>query len=151
MKTANRVELEGTVHGRPTRSYGRGQQGRVNFWLAVSRELAGEGFDLLQCAVEPRSGDELLRLERELREGRTVHLMAMARSLVDLDRALQRQEPRVIFLAHECGFDGEELRSAHRVGLPRRHHLHGKAAPAGDVELAEREPDLLPLEGMGGR
>lgn len=151
MNETNRVELEGTVHGDTwTSAGGSDQRGRVNFWLAVSRQLAGDGFELLQCGIEPRSGDELLRLDRELREGRTVHLVAVARSLVDVDLPLRGQEPRVVFIAQECGLDGEEARSAHRVGLPRRHHAHGKAAAAGDLDLAERE-ELLPLESEGQR
>ena len=140
MNRANHVELEGTVQGVPWLSYGRGQRGRVNFWLAVSRDLAGEGADLLQCAVEPRCGQEVLRLDREMRDGRRIRLVAQARSGIDLDQALEPQKPVVVFVAEECAFEDEELRSAHRVGLPRRVSVRGKVAAAGDV-------DLLPLEG----
>jgi hypothetical protein len=131
-RTDNRVELEGTVHDVPWLSYGRGQRGRVNFWLQVSRELAGEGVDIFHCAIEPKSGDEVLRLEREVRAGRTVRIVAIARSRVDLELPLDRQAPSVIFVAEECGLDDEPSRSAHSVGLPRRSHPHGKAAAAGD-------------------
>ena len=149
MRATNRVELEGTVHGAPWLSYGRGQQGRVNFWLAVSRELAGEGFELLKCAIEPRCGEELLRLDRELRDGRMVHIVARARSQVDVDAALPAQTPGVIFVADECGLDGEAPRSAHRVGLPRPVRAHGKMAAAGDVEPSTAaEGELLRLEGF---
>lgn len=131
MNPANICTLEGTVHGEPWTSYGRGQQGRVNFWLAVSRELTGERVELLQCGIEPRSGGEVLRLKDEIRDGRTVRLCACAHSLVDSDLPLTAQPPAVVFIAEECSFDGQELRNAHR-----RYH-HGKAAAAGDVETAE--------------
>lgn len=151
MHAVNRVELEGTVHGAPWLSYGHGQQGRVNFWLAVSRELAGEGFELLQCAVEPRCGEELLRLDRELRDGRAVRIVARARSIVNLDAGLLSQTPGVIFVADECGLDGEAPRSAHRVGLARPQRAQGKMAAAGDIERPDGAGDatLLPLEGAG--
>ena len=149
MHATNRVELEGTVHGAPWLSYGRGQQGRVNFWLAVSRELAGEGFELLLCAVEPKCGEELLRLDRELRDGRAVRIVARARSTVNVDAALQAQVPGVIFIADECGLDGEAPRSAHRVGVARPARAQGKRAAAGDVERSAvpGEGELLHLEG----
>lgn len=144
MNRANQVELEGTVHGVPWLSYGRGQRGRVNFWLAVSRDLAGEGFDLLQCAVEPRCGQEVLRLDREIRDGRVVRLRAQARSGIDLDLGLEAQKPVVVFVAEECALDQEELRSAHRLGLPRRIHARGKAAAAGDLELLPLGSEVSP-------
>lgn len=143
MNAANCVHLEGTVHESPWTSYGRGERGRVNFWLAVSRELAGDGFELLRCAIEPKTGEELLRIERELRAGRTVRLVAFARSLVDPELPLLQQEPRVIFVAEECGLDNDTLRSAHRIGLPRRHHERGQMAAAHDVE---EQPELLRME-----
>ena len=135
MNAENRVEFDGSVHGTGAwLTYGRGQQGRVNFWLAVSRECAGDGFDVLHCAVEPKSGPELLRLERELRPGRRVRIAAVARSLVNPEARLDAQPPGVIFIAEECGLDGEELRSAHRIGAPRRERPAGKAAAAHDYE-----------------
>lgn len=150
MKTENRVELEGSVHGVPWTSYGRGQQGRVNFWLAVSRALAGDGFDVFHCGIEPKTGDEILRLERELRAGRTVRIAAVARSLVDVEARLEAQMPGVIFIATELGLDGEELRSAHRIGVPRRERPVGKAAAAHDYEDgAAGSAAELELQGVG--
>ncbi len=134
MNAENRVELEGSVHGVPWTSYGRGQQGRVNFWLAVSRALAGDGFDVFHCVIEPKTGDEILRLERELRAGRTVRISATARSLVNVEARLEAQMPAVIFIAEAVGLDGEDLRSAHRIGAPRRERPVGKAAAAHDYE-----------------
>lgn len=148
MRPENRVELEGTVHGANWLSYGRGQQGRVNFWLAVSRELAGEGADLFHCGIEPKCGDELLRLERELRDGRSVKIAAIARSLVNAEASLNAQLPSVIFIAEECGLDGGEARSAHRIGLPpRQRSAHGKVAAAHDDTVAAAQLDLLQAAG----
>lgn len=132
----NHVELHGTIHGESWTSYGRGERGRVNFWLAVSRELAGQGVDMLRCAIEPRTGEEVLRLERELRDGRSVRLWAHARSQVEPSEPVTAStRPEVVFIAEECGLDGEEARNAHRVGV--KHHAHGKAAAAGDADEGE--------------
>ena len=129
----NRVELAGTVHGATWTSYNRHQRGRVNFWLAVDRDLAGDGFDLFQCAIEVQSGDELKRLDRELTDGRQLRLAAIARSQVNIDASLNAQKCVVIFLAEGCCMDGaQDLRSAHRIGAAPKHHAHGKAAAAND-------------------
>lgn len=147
MSSANTVQLEGTIqpdvrNGANWSRYRVNGHAQIRFWLAVSRDLMGEGWDVLLCAIEPRNGDELLRLERELTERRTVRLTAVARSLTPQDNP-HEESPGVIFVAEECGLDGNEAHSAHRVGCsPRKHHAHGKMAAAGDVENEE----LLPLE-----
>jgi hypothetical protein len=102
----------------------------------VSRECAGDGFDVLHCAIEPKSGPELLRLERELRPGRRVRISASARSLINVEARLDAQAPAVIFIAEECGLDGDTPRCAHNVGVPRRERPTGKAAAAHDYEPA---------------
>lgn len=95
---------------------------------------------MLLCAIEPRNGAELLRLERELTAGRTVRLNAIAHSLLPPD-VTDEKSPGVVFIADECGLDNETAHNAHRVGCPpRKHHAHGKMAAAGDVE-----EELLPL------
>jgi hypothetical protein len=148
MNPANSVQLQGIVQedSRDGMSnwtrYRQNGHAQVRFWLAVSRDTAGDGWDVLLCAIEPRSGEELLRLERELTRGRTVKLCAIARSLQPSDNP-HEDNPGVIFIAEECGLDGKEASSAHRVGCAaRKHHAHGKMAAAGDVEQEE----LLPLE-----
>lgn len=146
MTLENAIHLEGTLHGPCWTRWKTKERGQVRFWLAVSREVAGEGFDLFLVAIEPRTGDEIRRLESELTEGRTCSVSAHAKSLVHGDRALMAQEgtPGVIFVAEECGLDGAATRNAHQLGaLPRRHAAHGKMAAAGDVESAE-----LQLEGQ---
>ncbi len=145
MNPANTVTLEGTIrddvrNGPNWSRYRVNGHAQVRFWLAVSRDLAGEGWDTLLCAIEPRTGDEVLRLQRELTTGRTVKICAIARSLTDPDLP-DESHPGVIFIADECELDGNDARSAHRLGCAaRRHHAHGKMAAAGDVE------ELLPLE-----
>ncbi len=144
MNLSNQVSLEGTVQEDPWSGanwarYRQDGHAQIRFWLAVSREIAGEGWDLLLCAIEPRNGDELLRLQRELVIGRTVRIHAIARSLLPKEKP-NENAPSVIFIAEECGLDSEAAHSAHRVGCaPRKHHAHGKMAAAGDEEL-------LPLE-----
>lgn len=144
MNHVNFVHLEGTLHGPCwTRWKCRGR-GQVRFWLAVSRELAGDGYDLVLCAIEPKTGAEVFHLERELRDGRTCALQAHVRSLVDKDRPLQHQEDRsvVIFVAESCGLDGQSEANSHRLGAPqRRRRLQGKMAAANDDSGYE-----LPLE-----
>lgn len=146
MNPENMVHLEGTVqpdvrNGANWTRYRVNGHAQVRFWLAVSRPLMGEGWDVFLCAIEPRNGDELLRLEREITERRTVKLTAVALSLSKQDHP-DEDNPGVIFVAEECGLDGNEPHSAHRVGCaPRKHHATGKMAAAGDV--AE-----LPLEGV---
>lgn len=137
----NFVHLEGTLQGNCWTRWKSRERGQVRFWLGVSRHLAGDGLDLLLCAIEPKSAEEVWRLQTELREGRSCSLQASVHSLVDADRPLAHQEtaPGVIFVAETCGMDGRAEHSAHRVGIHRR-HAHGKLAAAGDD--AE-----LPLEG----
>lgn len=146
MNPANVVQLEGTIqedvrNGVTWSRYRVNGHAQIRFWLAVSRELMGEGWDVLLCAIEPRNADELLRLERELTRGRTVKLNAIARSLCKQDNP-HEDNPGVIFIAEECGLDGAAAHSAHRIGCaPRKSHAHGKMAAAGDVEEL-----ALPLE-----
>lgn len=152
MNPQNHVELVGTVHadhfnGASWTRWKPGGRGQVRFWLAVSRELLGEGYDVLLCAIEPKSSGEIERLERELTAGRTVHLCSQARRISG-DRHVPGEESSigVIFIAETCGLDGVAPISAHKVGIvhPRR-HAHGKMAAANDVE-----PDLPELHAMVG-
>lgn len=138
MNPENLIQLTGSVQGDTWTRWkpGPGMRGQVRFRLAVSRELAGEGYDLFVCAIEPRSAAELPALERELRAGRQVKLSATARAVA---AAPGHEEPCVIFVAEECGFDGQEARNVH--ALHRRPQVRGKLAAAGDVA------ELLPLEG----
>mgnify|MGYP000494027895 CR=1 FL=1 len=74
----------------------------------------------------------------------------LARSLVDVEARLEAQMPGVIFIATELGLDGEELRSAHRIGVPRRERPVGKAAAAHDYEDgAAGSAAELELQGVG--
>lgn len=137
MNLDNIVHLVGTIEGACWSRWKSKERGSVRFWLAVSRELAGDGVDRLLCAIEPHSADEVWRLERELTAGRTVRLEAQARQAApDVNEAA----PGVVFVAECCGLDGADPRSAHNLG--RRAAAHGKLAAAGDVEQAE----LLALE-----
>ena len=141
MTIDNLVQLAGSLHDAPWTSYGRAAQGCVNFWLAVSREQAGDGFDLVRCCVEHKTADEIGRLMAELKAGRTVRVSAAVRSQVRSDASLLAQAPAVVFVVSELGLDGQAPRNAHNVGRPPRHH--GKAAAANDG-------DLLQLEEMRG-
>lgn len=133
MNADNRCELIGTVAGEnwtrwraPRNGVARGQ---VRFHLLVARELAGEGCDRLLCAIEPHDELELARYQRDLAEGATVRICAQA-------RALEPQDPEkatVIFVAESAGFGGRPLEDVH---AKHRVRPHGKAAAAGDVELA---------------
>lgn len=138
MNLANHCELEGTIHGDCWTRWKSRERGQVRFWLAISRELAGDGFDLVLCAIEPSTADEVYRLERELLNGRTVKLEAQARTT---HAHAVEESPGVIFVAECAGLDGRAPGDAHRLGVQRRPHAHGKMAAAGDVEL-------LPLEGI---
>ena len=132
MNAANICHLEGTVQSFPlygdnwTR-YNRHQRGQVRFWLGVSRELAGDGLDMLLCAIEPRSAEELRHYDGELRGGRTVQLAAVARALHQHETPGE-STPGVIFVAESCGFDGSSARAVHQGWRPAR----GKMAAAGD-------------------
>lgn len=130
------VSLEGTIFsdrhsGSCWTRWTPGGRGKVFFWLAVSRDLAGDGFDLLLCAVEPKTAPEIRVLEAELRAGRTVHLNAFARQLA---KDPTEQSSSVIFIAETCGLDGAAAVDVHRVGNMRKKCAHGKMAAAGDVE-----------------
>ena len=141
MNPANQVRLEGTLAGDCWTRWKARDRGKVMFWLAVSRELAGDGFDRLLCAIEPKSPEEVYRLERELVDGRAVKLEAEARMAVEHPT---EAAPGVLFVAECCGIDGQAPRSAHNVGLPpRRIHAHGKAAAAGDDQP---ELPIAPLQ-----
>lgn len=148
MNPANLIDLEGTIVSDPREGacwtrWKAGGRGQARFWLAVSRDLAGEGFDAFLCAIEPKTADEVRRLEHELRVGRTVHLHATARSLMRKD-VYDENSPSVIFVAEECSLDGQAVRNAHRIGYgPRKHHEHGKMAAAGE---AVQQDELLPVE-----
>lgn len=153
MNTDNVVELHGTVHADPISGsawtrWKPGGRGQVRFWLAVSRTLAGEGYDVLLCCVEPKEAKEVDRLAIELRAGRSVHLVCQAR------RIPQGRHPNceedtmtIVFVAETCGLDGTPPIDAHKVGFhpPRRKCAHGKMAAAGDVE--QEQPDLLVAAG----
>lgn len=134
MNPDNLVTLAGSVYDAPWTSYGRQAQGCVNFWLAVSREEAGAGFDLVQCCVQHKTADEIGRLMAELKAGRTLRVSAAVRSQVRTDAALLAQVPAVVFVVSEIGLDGQAPRNAHNVGRPHRTH-HGKAAAANDGDL----------------
>lgn len=142
MSVENAITLEGTLHGHAWSRWKTREQGQVRFWLAVSREHAGDGYDLFLVAIEPKNGPEVLRLEHELTDGRKCLVHAHARSLVKAAGALLHQEdsPGVIFVAEEHGLDGAALSSARSVGsIPRRHHAHGKMAAAGDASELQLE------------
>lgn len=148
MDPQNSVSLEGTVQadtlsGSAWTRWKPGGRGQVRFWLAVSRELAGEGYDVLLCAIEPKSPNEIERLERELKAGRTVHISGKARRMQPSGQIRAEEDSMsVIFVAETCGLDGAPPADAHKVGIPhRRHHAHGKMAAAGDVEFDQ--PELL--------
>lgn len=143
MNPDNCVRLVGTVREDPREGaswtrYRTGGRGQIRFWLAVSRELAGAGFDVLLCALEPERAEEISRYSGELRAGRTVHLEASAKACGEP----QENNSSVIFVAHACGFDGAPSQAVHAP--PRRHALHGKSAAAGDREEAELELQLKP-------
>lgn len=130
----NLCRLSGTVHGEtwtrwraPRAGLARGQ---VRFWLRVPRELAGEGAELLLCAVEPRDEQEVTNDERELAPGRSVELTAAARAAAAGDPDAHGAAA-VIFVAELCGFAGAPLAPVHT--RPRV----GKLAAAGDELLFE--------------
>jgi hypothetical protein len=115
----------------------------VRFWLAVSRAQAGDGYDVLLCCVEPKDAGEIDRLERELRAGRSVHLVCQARRIaIGKNPLCEEDTMAIIFVAETCGLDGTPPIDAHKLGShPRRHHAHGKMAAANDVD--KEQPDLL--------
>lgn len=132
---ANLCQLQGVVHGEcwtrwrsPRQGVARGQ---VRFWLSVARELAGEGVDLLLCAIEPKDELELKHYEAEIAGGRTVHLVARATAMADTPA---EERPCVVFVAESCGFGGAPAVDVH---ARPKFRAHGKVAAAGDdVELA---------------
>lgn len=136
--TGNICHLEGVVQGENWTRWKPNERGQVRFWLGVSRDLAGEGLDVLLCAIEPKTVEEVTLYERELRAGRTVQVQAAARSLAAILARPQEDYPVVIFVAESCGFDGGKTHGVHD-----RKHVRptGKMAAAGDDSGAE-----LPLE-----
>lgn len=134
MTPDNVILLDGTVHGDAWTRWPVRKPGQVRFWLAVSRELAGEGCDVFLCAIQPKTAEEVFALEREIRAGRHVRIHAEAHTVGDATE----ERPGVIFIAEECGFDGAPPKNAHAIH--KRVRAHGKCAAAGDVEL--------PLEGL---
>lgn len=135
MNPANTCRLEGTVQGDNwTRWKARpDMRGQVRFWLGVSQAFAGEGLDVLLCAIEPRNEEELRRYQAEIRRGRSVQLQAVARAVLPI---ANEDHPCVIFVAEYCGFDGQAATgaAAHQV---HRKHAQGKMAAAGDDSGAE--------------
>ena len=138
---ANLCHLEGIVrpdaggvHDSWTR-YSSCNQGQIRFWLEVPRLMSG--VDLLLCAIEIHSADDLHQYEEQLVRGRQVQLQARAYSLVD---ATHPNEARasVVFVAGSCGFDG-----AAQAAIQRRPRLTGKMAAAGDDSLATIDPTVL--------
>jgi hypothetical protein len=92
MNTQNMCHLEGVIQGYGHQDvnwtrYNRHQRGQVRFWLGIPRELAGDGLDVVLCAIEPHTVEELLQYQAELRAGRTVQLAAAARSRARARRA----------------------------------------------------------------
>lgn len=138
MNADNMCHLQGWVQNYPlygpcwTR-YNRHQRGQVRFWLGMTRELAGDGLDVVLCAIEPRTAEELVHYQEELRAGRSVQITATAHSLVD--QVPGESTPGVIFVAESCGFDGRPVAGVHHV--PKK--ATGKMAAAND-------PSELPLE-----
>lgn len=132
------VVREFPLYGANWTRYNRNARGQVRFWLGVARDLAGQGMDLLLCAIEPRDASELLHYERELQGGRQVQLTAAARAVHDGDIPGE-STPSVIFVAESCGFDGREALPVHQ-----KHKVAGKMAAAADDSGAE-----LPLGGPG--
>lgn len=128
MNPDNVIHLDGAVRGDCWTRWPVKKRGQVRFWLAVSREFAGEGNDVFLCAIQPKSPEEVFTLEREIRDGRRVRINAEAHQVGD---AIE-DRPGVIFIAEECGLDGGEPKNAHT--LHRRLQAHGKCAAAGDVE-----------------
>lgn len=138
MNPDNHCRLRGTVVGDCWSRWPVRARGRVYFWLAVSRSLAGDGTNRLLCAIEPNAADEVYRLEREIHDGRSITIDAAACQARD---EVSESMPGVVFVAECCGLDGAPTRSAHNVGIaPRRNHAHGKAAAAGDDQS-----ELLPI------
>ncbi len=131
MNADNLIHLDGTVRGDCWTRWPVKKPGQVRFWLAVSRELMGEGVDVFLCAIQPRSAEEVYALEREIRDNRRVRINAAAQA-VGCDMIEDR--PGVIFIAEECGLDGSAARNVHAL---HRHRAHGKCAAAGDMEGAE--------------
>lgn len=136
MNPDNVIHLDGSVQGDCWTRWPVRKPGQVRFWLAVSRDLAGEGNDVFLCAIQPKTAEEVFALEREIRAGRRVRINATAHTVGDATE----EHPGVIFIADECGFDGGEPKNAHTVH--KRHAAHGKCAAAGDTDAAE-----LPLGG----
>jgi hypothetical protein len=128
---ANHCRLEGVVQSFPlygdnwTR-YNRHQRGQVRFWLGVTRELAGEGLDLLLCAIEPNTAEELRHYQDEIRGGRTVLLEAHAKAVQPAEIPGE-STPGVVFVAESCGFGGHPAQPVHHKLKPS-----GKMAAAGD-------------------
>jgi len=138
----NLCHLEGTVQAysmygdnwtrwrSPRQGIARGQ---VRFWLALSRELAGDGLDVVLCAIEPCDEIEVKRYQEEIRGGRTVRLEARACSMADPEHPGE-SSPGVVFVAESCGFDGAKPHDVHS-----RKHLRpqGKLAAAADDSVGE--------------
>jgi hypothetical protein len=126
MNPANLCHLEGIVAGDCWTRWACRERGQVRFWLAI-------GGQRLLCALELHSAAEVWRLEREIQDGRAVRLDAQARAL---DPDPREASPGVIFVAECCQLDGLDVSARHVDRLSR---LHGKAAAAGDRELALEE------------
>lgn len=137
MSLENICRLSGSVQADPLAGanwtrYNRNQRGQVRFWLAVSRDLAGQGLDVLLCAIEPATVEELERYQAEIKPGRTVELAAHARATFQRPN---EDHPGVIFVAESCGFGGGAVLEVHHK------QRQGKMAAAADDSGAE-----LPLE-----
>ena len=130
MNPDNVIHLDGIVTGDSWTRWPIKRPGQVRFWLSVARALAGEGRDLLLCAVQPKLAEEVYLLERGLSDGRRVRINAEARQACD---QVSEDRAGVIFIAEECGLDGGTPHNVHT--LHRRPAAQGKCAAAGDVEL----------------
>lgn len=136
MNAANSCQLQGTIQSfglyddNWTR-YNRQARGQIRFWLGLPRELAGGGIDVVLCAIEPRTAEELRDFQDQLLGGRAIRLCASARSLVA--EMPGESTPGVIFVAESCEFE-----SSPAATPPAKHtRATGKmAAAADDTELA---------------
>lgn len=141
MNPDNVIHLDGAVRGDCWTRWPVKKPGQVRFWLAVSRALAGEGNDVFLCAIQPKSAEEVLALQKEIRDGRRVRINGEAHAVGEQIE----ERAGVIFIAEACGLDGAEVRNAHTL----HKRAHGKCAAAGDADAAEATELALNLEGRG--
>lgn len=132
MNPENVVKLRGSVVPDPkegdswTRWKSR-THGQVRFWLSVSRGAAGDGTNVLLCAVEIHDPADLPRLQEALKAFATVELDCEASQI---GNPYEEDRQRVLFVARpeNCRIEGHAVQTS----SVRRQHAKGKAAAAGD-------------------